>query len=95
MEQFLPILIQAIAGGAGGGILGQLLKSKSMGPLANILSGAVGGIATGQGLDAAGIIDQLAPLLGGPNIAGGVSALVGGGVLQAIAARVIGKRQVS
>lgn len=92
MEALLPLIVQAIGGAAGGGILGQFLKSKSLGPVANIIAGAVGGVATGQGLDAAGLLSQLAPLLGNETIAGGVSALVGGGVVQAIAAQVLGKR---
>jgi hypothetical protein len=92
MEALLPLIIQAIAGGAGGGILGQLLKSKNLGPLANIAAGAVGGLITGQGLNAAGILAQLGPMLGGPTVVGGLGALLGGGVLQAIAAQVLGKR---
>lgn len=92
MEALLPLIVQAIAGGAGGGALGQFLKSKNLGPVANIIAGAVGGVATGQGLGAAGVLTQLAPLLGNETIASGVTALLGGGVVQAIAAQVIGKR---
>jgi len=92
MEGLVPLIVQAVAGGAGGGILGQFLKSKNLGPVANIIAGAVGGLATGQGLDAAGVLNQLAPLLGNETIAGGVTALLGGGVVQAIAAQVMGKR---
>lgn len=92
MEVLLPIIVQAVAGGAGGGILGQFLKSKNLGPVMNIIAGAVGGVATGQGLDAAGVLQQLAPMLVGETVAGGLSALLGGGVLQAIAAQVMGKR---
>lgn len=92
MEGLLPLIVQAVAGGAGGGILGQFLKSKNLGPVTNIIAGAVGGVATGQGLDAAGVLSQLAPLLGNEAIAGGVTALLGGGVVQAIAAQVMGKR---
>ncbi|MDA5194237.1 hypothetical protein [Govanella unica] len=92
MEQFLPIIIQAIAGGAGGGILGQILKSKSLGPLGNIIAGAVGGIGAGQGLDASGIMAQMAPMLGGDHVATAISSLIGGGVLQAIGSLVAGKK---
>jgi len=92
MEALLPLIVQAIAGGAGGGILGQFLRSKNLGPLANIITGVVGGVATGQGLNAAGVLAQLGPMLGNSTVAGGLAALVGGGVLQAIAAQVMGKR---
>jgi hypothetical protein len=87
----VQLLIQAVAGGAGGGILGQILKTKSLQPLGNIIAGAVGGLATGQGLDAAGILAQIGPMLGGEQIAGGISAFLGGGVLQAIASQLFGK----
>jgi hypothetical protein len=87
----VQLLIQAVAGGAGGGIVGQILKSKSLQPVGNIIAGAVGGIATGQGLDAAGILSQIGPMLGGEQVAGGISALLGGGVIQAIAAQLFGK----
>jgi hypothetical protein len=92
MEALLPLIVQAVAGGASGGILGQFLRSNNMAPLASIVAGAVGGIATGQGLGAAGVLSQLAPMLGNETIAGGVSALVGGGALQAIAAQFLGRR---
>lgn len=92
MESLVPILVQLVAGGAGGGILGQLMKSKSAGALTNIVAGAIGGVATGQGLDASGILAQLGPMLGGETVAGGVTALLGGGVLQAIAAQFLGKK---
>jgi len=87
----VQLLIQAVAGGAGGGIVGQVLKSKSLQPIGNVIAGAVGGLATGQGLDAAGILSQIGPMLGGEQIAGGISALLGGGVIQAIAAQLFGK----
>ncbi len=92
MEALIPLIVQAVAGGAGGGILGQFLKSKNLGALGNIIAGAAGGVATGQGLEAAGILGQLAPMLGGDMVANGLTALVGGGVVQAIAAQILGKK---
>ncbi len=92
MEALIPLIVQAVAGGTGGGILGKVLGSRNAGPVANIVAGAIGGVLTGQGLNAMGLLTQLAPLLGGETMAGGLSALVGGGLLQAIAAQVMGKR---
>lgn len=91
----VQLLIQAVAGGAGGGIVGQILKSKSLQPIGNVIAGVVGGVATGQALDYGGVLAQIAPMLGGGDIgswiASAASGLVGGGVVQAIAGQFLGK----
>lgn len=94
METLLPLIIQAISGAAGGGIVGNLVKSAGMALLPKLIAGAVGGIggnaalggiissmlgaASSSGLDITSIISQI--------ISGGI----GGGVLTAIAGVVMG-----
>lgn len=93
MEVIVPILVQLVAGGVGGNILAQLSKSLSLGTTGNSLVGAVGGIAATwlaamiPGLD--GLVGATAGAAGGLDfgaLAGqGVTGLVGGAILTAIA----------
>lgn len=95
METIIPLIIQLVAGAAGGNILGSLVKNISLGTAGNSIAGAVGGVG------GAWILDSL---LGGgavdPAVAGAVAASgldigsiiqqvlgggVGGGILMAIA----------
>ena len=46
----VSILMNALGGGAGGNILGMLMKNKSLGPMWNTILGAIGGIAGGTAL---------------------------------------------
>ena len=86
MEQYLPLIIQAVAGAAGGNVAGFIRRSNSFGPLINSLLGAVGGVGAAQGLQAGGLMEQIVALVGGnANVAGGVSGLVGGLVLPLVA----------
>jgi hypothetical protein len=90
---YLPYIIQAVAGAVGGGGLGAIIKGKSLGMVGNLIAGAVGGLAAGQGATYGGLMDQIAPLLGGNAMAAdGVVGLVGGGVLQVIASLILGKK---
>jgi hypothetical protein len=96
MEALLPIIVQLIAGGAGGNVIGQLAKSLNLGPAGNSIVGAIGGLA---GTWLAGMVPGLDSLVGGAATAGataggidigalagqGVTGLVSGGVLTAIA----------
>ncbi|MHA6690005.1 hypothetical protein [Devosia sp. A449] len=99
MEVIVPILVQLIAGGAGGNIIGQLAKSLNLGTAGNSIVGAVGGIAGTwlasmiPGLD--GLVGAAASAAGTAGAAGGLdfaalagqgaTGLVSGGVLTAIA----------
>jgi hypothetical protein len=96
MEVIVPILVQLVAGGVGGNILAQLSKSLSLGTAGNSIVGAVGGIAATwlagmiPGLDSlVGATAGAAGAAGGLDfgaLAGqGVTGLVGGGILTAIA----------
>lgn len=86
MEQYLPFIIQAVAGAVGGNVVGALRRNNSFGPLINSLLGAVGGVGAAQGLEAGGVMEQLLALVGGnANVAGGVGGLAGGLLLPLIA----------
>lgn len=100
MEMIVPILVQLIGGGVGGNIIGQVVKSLNLGPAGNSIAGAIGGLAATwlaaqvPGLDAlvggaAGAAAAGGTAAGGLDmgaLAGqGVTGLVGGGVLTAIA----------
>lgn len=96
MEVIVPILVQLIAGGIGGNVIGQIVKSLNLGPAGNSIVGAVGGIA---GTWLAGMIPGLDGLVGASAVAAGTAGgldlsalagqgatgLVGGGILTAIA----------
>lgn len=96
MEVIISILVQLIGGGAGGNIIGQVAKRLSLGTTGNSVVGAIGGIA---GTWLAGMIPGLDGLVGAASgaaataggldigaLAGqGVTGLVAGGLLTAIA----------
>jgi hypothetical protein len=86
LQPYLPMIIQAIAGGVGGNVIGALRRNNSFGPLINTLLGAVGGVAAAQGLQAGGMTEQVLALLGGnANVASGATGLAGGLILPLIA----------
>lgn len=95
MEAIVPILVQLIAGGAGGNVLAQVIKSLNLGPAGNTIVGALGGIA---GTWLASMVPGLDGLVGAAATAGGTAGgidmgallgqgatgLVSGGILTAI-----------
>lgn len=85
MEQWLPLLIQLIGGGAGGNIAGALLKNINLSRLAQTIIGIVGGIASGQAVNWMGILESLMTAEGAGGMLGnaGVSG-AGGAILVAI-----------
>ncbi|WDQ99173.1 hypothetical protein PSC71_18680 [Devosia sp. J2-20] len=103
MEAIISILVQLVAGGAGGNVVGQLAKSLSLGTAGNSVVGAVGGMAAtwlagmipgldglvgaaaGMAGNAAGAADMAGGIDFGALAGQGVTGLVGGGVLTAIA----------
>lgn len=90
MEAIVPILIQLVAGGVGGNVLAQIVKSINLGPAGNSIAGAIGGLA---GTWLAGMVPGLDGLVAsaagsldtGALVGQGVTGLVGGGILTAIA----------
>jgi len=93
MEAIVPILIQLVAGGVGGNVLAQIVKSINLGPAGNSIAGAIGGLA---GTWLAGMVPGLDSLVGsaaggldmGALVGQGATGLVGGGLLTAIAGAV-------
>lgn len=93
MEAILPIIIQLIAGAVGGNGLASAAKNLNLGTAGNTIAGALGGVG---GTWIASLIPGLADLLANSGtgidatalLGQGVSGLVGGGALTAIAALV-------
>ena len=96
MEVIVPILVQLVAGGVGGNVIGQIVKSLNLGPAGNSIVGAIGGIAGTwlatmiPGLDglvgaAAGAAGTAGGLDLGALAGQGAPGLVSGGILTAIA----------
>jgi hypothetical protein len=90
MEQFLPLIIQLIAGAVGGNAAGAAAKNVSLGGLGNTIAGAVGGGALGQ------LLPIILPMLmkagagGGMDLGAIATDLVGGGVGGAVLTAIIG-----
>lgn len=95
MEAIIPILVQLIGGGVGGNGIAAVLKQVNLGPVGNTIAGAIGGWL---GTWLAGMIPGLSGLVGtaaaaagtggldiGALAGQGLTGLVGGGVLTAIA----------
>ncbi|ODT49605.1 hypothetical protein [Devosia sp. 63-57] len=96
MEVIVPLLVQLVAGGAGGNVIGQLVKSLNLGTAGNSIVGAIGGLigtwlaSQIPGLDSlVGAAAGAAGTTGGIDLGAlagqGVTGLAGGGVLTAIA----------
>lgn len=95
MEALVPIIIQAISGMVGGGVVGALVKQAAIAIVPRLLAGAVGGVGGGLALD------QLLPMLMGAGAEGAmgplvtqiVGGLVGGGALTGIAGALLGGKK--
>ena len=92
MEAIVSIIIQLVAGAIGGNGIGAAAKNMSLGTTGNTIAGAIGGVV---GTWLATLIPGLAELLSatggleaGALVGQGVSGLVGGGILTAIAGAV-------
>lgn len=89
MEQFLPLILSAVGGGALGPIVSKVLGG---GGTQGLVGGLLGGVATHFGADAANIPN----MLGDSAMLGHVQSLleggVGGGVLGLIAGKVLGNK---
>lgn len=81
------LIIQLIAGAAGGNAAGASLKNLNLGPLGNTIAGAIGGVGGGQ------LLQALIPALAGAGAAAGgggmdigsiIGQLIGGGAGGAI-----------
>ena len=74
--QIISWIVSLIAGGAGGNIIGTLLKNRDLGPMLNTVLGLVGGGIGGK------VLPMLVPALA--QLTGGSESMVGTGVLSAI-----------
>jgi uncharacterized membrane protein YeaQ/YmgE (transglycosylase-associated protein family) len=73
--QIITWIVSLIAGGAGGNIVGALLKNRNLGPMLNTVLGLVGG-----GLGGKILLPAIGSLVGGTDSlagTGGLAALVG------------------
>ena len=75
-SQIISWIVSLIAGGAGGNIVGALLKNRNLGPMLNTVLGLVGGGFGGK------ILPMLVPAIG--SLVGGTDSLAGTGGLSAI-----------
>jgi len=97
MDGIVAIIVQAVAGMAGGGLTGQVIKTAGMALLPKLLSGAVGGVAGGSlvGAMLGGAADPTAAAAGGLDFGALIGQLaggaVGGGALTAVVGKVLGK----
>ena len=76
-EQLISWLISLIAGGAGGNVVGALLKNKSLGPMLNTVLGLAGGALGGQVLGNVEAIKGLVSALGATGGNASLSAIMG------------------
>jgi len=86
MSSLIPLIIQVIAGAIGGQAVGSAAKNFSLGPVGNIITGAIGGGVGGQ------ILAQVIPALaaGDLDIGSIVGQLVGGGAAGAVLTAIVG-----
>ena len=79
--QIITWIVSLIAGGAGGNIVGALLKNRNLGPMLNTVLGLVGGGLGGK------ILPMLVPAIG--SLVGGTDSLAGTGGLAALVGAVL------
>ncbi|GMN07755.1 hypothetical protein MTsPCn5_31440 [Croceitalea sp. MTPC5] len=83
MNEYLPLIIQLLAGAIGGNLAGRLLPKLDLGTLGNSLSGIVGGGLGGTLLVVFDLVVNNG--IDMPNIVGSIaSGGVGGGILMTI-----------
>lgn len=90
MSALIPILIQLVSGGAGGNIVGALLKKLPVSKILATILGAVGGVG---GAQLSGVLDLLPMVLGegGGGLGGQAGAAAGGGALLTLVGGLIKK----
>ena len=91
METMVNLIIQLIAGVAGGNAVGAALKDYNLGNLGNTIAGAIGGIGGGEILQALIPAIASAAASGGLDLGSIVGQIVGGGAGGAILTVVAGE----
>lgn len=98
METLLPLIIQAIAGAAGGGGMAAMVKRVDLGGTGNLLAGVIGGLAGGQLVNLLGLFSAMTgdPASGldfGNLIGAAIGGGAGGALLTGLAGLVFGRRR--
>ncbi|PCJ95800.1 MAG: hypothetical protein COA52_03035 [Hyphomicrobiales bacterium] len=96
MEAIIGMIVQAVAGGVGGGGIGKMLEGANMGTAGNAIVGAIGGLVSSYiAAKIPGLEGMLGGMAGGEGSMGGgmdfgallgqgATGLVGGGILTTI-----------
>ena len=88
------LIVQLIAGAAGGNVAGKANSKFDMGGAGNSIVGAIGGVVVGQIIErvtgGAVTADQAAAATQGLDIAGIITSLIGGGAGGAVLSAIIG-----
>ncbi len=87
IEALIPLIIQAISGAAGSGIVGNLIKTVGMKFVTKLILGAIGGVAGGSIASGAGPLDGL---LGGLMAGDARSGMDMGSILTQVAGGAVG-----
>jgi len=91
-SSIINIIIQLIAGAAGGNAAGAAMKEKGLGGAGNTIAGAIGGLGGGQ------LLQALIPMLqgtGGLDIGAIIGQIVGSGIGGAILTAIVGMIKTS
>lgn len=86
----INLIIQLVAGAAGGNAICTVLKTLTLGPMGNAIAGAVGGVGGGQLLQALLPVLANAASTGNFDIGAILGQVVGGGAGGAILTAVVG-----
>jgi uncharacterized membrane protein YeaQ/YmgE (transglycosylase-associated protein family) len=76
-QTIISFLVSLIAGGAGGNIVGALLKNRTLGPMLNTVLGIVGGGIGGQVLGNLDVFKNVVSALGSTGGNATLSAILG------------------
>lgn len=87
METLLPLLIQVLGGGAGGNIVGKILKNIDLSKLVQTIIGIAGGVLGGQGL---GMLEVLQGVLGSEGAGGLLGNAGASGISGAVLVAIVG-----
>lgn len=90
MEMLVNLIIQLVAGAAGGNGAAAAMKNVDLGKLGNTIAGALGGVGGGQLLDMFMTGGAAAGAAGGLDIGSIIGQLVGGGAGGAVLTIVVG-----
>ena len=76
----VSLLIQLVSGAAGSGLLAKMVRQLNLGPIGNLITGALGGVGGGNILGSLLGAGAAAATSGGADIGSILTQLIGGGV---------------